>query len=280
MRRWWISLAILLVWECQAWCGDLALVASQVYNGELAILRWDGAPLSFGVVRFEDRIVYLYPDPAGAIALLPIGLDDSAGDHLLQAALVDLQGRTTFRELSLQVVQKVRPEERLNLPERMVSPTADDLARINRDSALLEATFAGRSPRLWTSFQRPVTGSVSSTFGKRRILNGRPKSPHSGVDFREPAGTPVRGISNGRVVLVEEMYYTGQTVVVDHGEGLFSLYAHLSSASVSAGHNIRKGDVIGRVGSTGRSTGPHLHLGVKLLGERIDPLALVAFLEE
>jgi hypothetical protein len=278
--RWGLSLAIILAWVCPAWCGGLTLVSPRVYNGELAILRWDGVPLSFGVVRYEDRVVYLYPDPSGAIALLPIGLDDPVGDHPLLAALVDRQGRTTFSQLTLQVVRKDRPEERLNLPERMVSPSAEDLARISRESALLDAAFAGRSPRFWTTFQRPVSGPVSSIFGKRRILNGQPKSPHSGVDFREPAGAPVRSISNGRVVLVEELFYTGQTVVVDHGEGLFSLYAHLSSSSVSIGHNILKGDVLGRVGSTGRSTGPHLHLGVKLLGERIDPLALVALLEE
>ena len=107
-------------------------------------------------------------------------------------------------------------------------------------------------------------------------MNGKPRSPHSGTDFRSPAGTPVKALSNGRVALVDDLFYTGKTVVVDHGEGLFSLYGHLSETEVDQGHELLAGDVVGKVGSTGRSTGAHLHLSVKLLGERIDPLALLS----
>lgn len=280
MIRLWLLLAIVLVWAWPAWCGDLSLVSPQVYNGEVAVLRWQGEPLSFGVVRYRDEVVFLYPDPLGAVALLPVGLDAAAGDYPLLAALVDRQGQTTFRELVLRVDHKTRPEEHLTLPQRMVTPPAEDLARINRESTLLNETFAGRSPRLWSTFERPVDGPVSSIFGKRRFMNGQPKSPHSGTDFREPDGTPVHAISGGRVALVSDMFYTGQTVVVDHGEGLFSLYAHLSRVLVEEGHEVLKGAVLGKVGSTGRSTGAHLHLTVKLLGERVDPLALLAILKE
>jgi len=280
MKRLWLSLAIVLVWVCPAWCDGLSLVSSQVYNGEAAMLRWQGEPLSFGVVRYRDKVVYLYPDPLGAVALLPVGLDTAAGDYPLFAALVDKQGRTRFSELLLHVEHKSRPEEHLSLPKRMVSPSAEDLARISREGALLNETFTGLTPRLWTTFQRPVDGPVSSVFGKRRYMNGEPKSPHSGTDFRGSAGTPVHAISSGRVALVSEMFYTGQTVVIDHGEGLYSLYAHLSKVLVEEGHEVLKGDVLGKVGSTGRSTGPHLHLTVKLLGERVDPLALLDIIKE
>ena len=107
-------------------------------------------------------------------------------------------------------------------------------------------------------------------------MNGKPKSPHSGTDFRSPSGTSIRSISSGRVALVADLFYTGQTVVVDHGEGLLSIYAHLSKVLVKEGSELRVGDTLGEVGSTGRSTGAHLHLTVRLLGERIDPLALLA----
>jgi murein DD-endopeptidase MepM/ murein hydrolase activator NlpD len=278
--RLWLFIAAVLGWAWPAWCGELNLDTPQVYNGEVAVLRWQGEPLSFGVVRYRDEVIYLYPDPTGAVALLPVGLDAAAGDYPLLAALVGSQGQTTFKELVLHVAHKTRPEERLTLPERMVSPSAEDLARINREGSLLNNTFAERSPRRWTTFERPVDGPVSSVFGKRRVMNGKPKSPHSGTDFRGSIGTPVHAISNGRVALVSEMFYTGKTVVVDHGEGLFSLYAHLSMALVDKGHEVLKGDVLGKVGSTGRSTGAHLHLTVKLLGERVDPLALLAILKE
>ncbi len=111
-------------------------------------------------------------------------------------------------------------------------------------------------------------------------MNGKPRAPHSGTDFRSPQGTPVRSISNGRIVLVDDLFYTGKTVVLDHGEGLFSLYAHLSRVLVEEGHELLVGDVLGEVGSTGRSTGAHLHLTVKLLGERVDPESLFEVLKK
>lgn len=273
-----IRLAMILVsllFSCSAWCGELTLLSNQVYNGEVAVLRWQGEPLSFGVVRFNDDVFYLYSDPEGAVALLPVSLDFLAGEYPLSAALVDLHGRTTTAELMLRVEHKKRPIEHLSLPERMVTPVQKDVERIKREADLLNSKYETKSPRLWSSFERPVHDPVSSVFGKRRLMNGKPKSPHSGTDFRSPAGTLVHSISNGRVVLTADLFYTGQTVVVDHGEGLISIYAHLSKVLVQEGDDLSVGGVLGRVGSTGRSTGAHLHLSVRLLEERIDPLALL-----
>ena len=268
-------LIFLLLTSTPAW-SELTLHPEQVNNGEVTVLRWQGEPLSFGVARFMDDVIYLYPDNGGAIALLPIGLDVAEADYPLHVALVDRQGQTTVSELQLHVSHKQRPVEHLTLPQNMVTPDAESLARIDRESKQLKELFTLRSPRFWTHFERPVDEEVSSIFGKRRLLNGEPKSPHSGTDFRSPAGTPIRSLSNGRVVLAADLFYTGKTVVVDHGEGLFSVYAHLSEVLVNEGHELLVGDVLGKVGSTGRSTGAHLHLTVRLLEERIDPLALLA----
>ena len=276
MMRIVLLLFVPLLFARPAWCGELILFPSQVFNGEVAVLRWQGEPLSFGVARFRDEVLYLYPDTGGSVALLPVPLDVPAGDYPLVVALVDPQGLSTTKELMLRVAHKKRPEEQLTLPERMVTPLAEDVARINRESNLLTQTFALRSTRLWTTFVRPVGEPVSSVFGKRRVMNGKPKSPHSGTDFKSPLGTPVLSLSNGRVALVADLFYTGQTVVVDHGEGLFSVYAHLSKVLVADGDELQVGEALGEVGSTGRSTGAHLHLTVKLLGERVDPLALLA----
>lgn len=276
MKQACLVVLVVLSLALPAFAGELSLRSEQVYNGEVAVLQWRGTPLSFAVARFNKEVYYLYPDSDGAIALLPVGLHVAAGHYPVLAAMVDLQGQTSTTELLLTVVDKQRPEERLTLPERMVTPGRKDLERISRENNRLKEIFAGRSPRLWTNFVMPVGDAVSSVFGKRRVLNGKPKSPHSGTDFRSPMGTPVRPISNGRVALVADLFYTGNTVVVDHGEGLFSLYAHLSEVLVEEGNDLLVSDVLGRVGSTGRSTGAHLHLTVKLFGERIDPLALVA----
>ena len=274
MRR--LLLCMLLSLSPGLALAGLSLSPAKVNNGEVSVLRWQGEPLSFGVARFLDHVIYLYPDSAGAVALLPIGLNVEEGAYSLHAALVDRHGRTTTAELQLHVSYKERPLEQLTLPQNMVTPDAESLARIDRESQQLKKLFAARSQRFWTRFERPVDEEVSSVFGKRRLLNGEPKSPHSGTDFRSPAGTPVRSFSDGRVVLVADLFYTGQTVVVDHGEGLFSVYAHLAEVLVDEEHELRVGDVLGKVGSTGRSTGAHLHLTVRLLEERIDPLALLA----
>ncbi len=271
-----VALLILsLLFTAPAWCGELTLLSPRIHNGEVAVLRWQGEPLSFGVVRFTDKVFYLYPDPEGAVALLPVGLDVPAGDYPLFASLADLQGQTTVVDLMLRVDHKNRPLEHLTLPDRMVNPVKTDVARIEREAALINRTVGLSSPRLWTTFERPVADPVSSVFGKRRLMNGEAKSPHSGTDFRSPAGALVSSVSKGRVVLVADLFYTGRTVVVDHGEGLFSIYAHLSEVLVEEGHDLELGDKLGKVGSTGRSTGAHLHLSVRLLGERVDPLALL-----
>ncbi len=141
---------------------------------------------------------------------------------------------------------------------------------------MLSSLFAdSASPPLWGGFRRPVDDPFGSTFGLRRILNGQPRAPHAGIDFRSPRGTPVRASGRGRVAFVGDLYFTGRTVILDHGAGLFSLYAHLERSRCRTGELLEGGAILGEVGSSGRSTGPHLHWGFKLRGDRIDPLALL-----
>ena len=127
---------------------------------------------------------------------------------------------------------------------------------------------------------RPVPDEANSAFGTRSILNGEPRSPHGGADFISPTGTPIKAPNAGRVVLAEDLYYTGNTVVLDHGLTLFSLFAHLSESNVKVGDTVAAGDVVGKVGATGRVTGPHLHWTVRINGARIDPLSLLAVMSE
>ncbi|MDX1581455.1 MAG: M23 family metallopeptidase [Alphaproteobacteria bacterium] len=148
-----------------------------------------------------------------------------------------------------------------------------------RERERLDELFsgAGGAP-LWQGFIRPVDDPLGSPFGLRRILNGKPRSPHSGVDFRSPRGTGIKAPARGRVVLVDDLFFTGRTVVLDHGAGLYSYYAHLEEPRCRTGETLAAGTVLGTVGSSGRATGPHLHWGVKLRGKRVDPLAVIALL--
>ncbi|HUL71879.1 MAG TPA: M23 family metallopeptidase [Vicinamibacterales bacterium] len=185
--------------------------------------------------------------------------------------------KTTY---SLVVAGKTFPTRKLTVDDAFVNPPPSAQDRIARDSAALANLWEhSAGTPLWSgAFVRPVPDPANSAFGTRSVYNGQPRSPHSGADFLSPAGTPVKAPNNGDIVLAEDLYFTGQTVVIDHGLGLFSLFAHLSTMKVHPGDRVKTGAVLGEVGATGRVTGAHLHWMVRVGGARIDPLSLLALL--
>ena len=212
-------------------------------------------------------------------ALLGIGLDCRPGTHILTVRWrgPDSPGLYPYR---VTVMARRFPEERLTVPEGMVTFTPEVLRRVLEDQRAINRTcdrltrrFYWKRPFIW-----PIHSKIVSPFGVRRILNGRPRSPHSGVDLRAPQGTPVLASNYGRVALVRDCYLCGKTIILDHGGGLYTLYVHLMSSRVREGQRVRRGEVIGLSGATGRATGPHLHWGVSLFGERLDPVRLMALL--
>jgi murein DD-endopeptidase MepM/ murein hydrolase activator NlpD len=161
----------------------------------------------------------------------------------------------------------------------MVDLDAETLARVGTERAALKAALADGAPeRLWRGpFRTPVEGGrPTGGFGLRRVLNGQPRSPHTGYDWAAPVGTPVLAVNAGRVALVAEHFFAGRNVVLDHGLGLFTFYYHLDETRVGAGEPVAAGQIIGAVGATGRVTVPHLHFAVVLGGARVDPEALLA----
>jgi murein DD-endopeptidase MepM/ murein hydrolase activator NlpD len=276
----WLFL-LLFIFPGQA-LAELTLFPPAVDSGGVAQLRWHGVPPSLAVGRFNERVIHLRPTEGGASALLGTDVELPAGDYPISVAVVDHRGETSFHQTMLVVRGSSRPVERLTLPKAMVEP-ADPaiLERIGSEHGMLVELFDRQDrPTLWKTFSLPVGDPVNSPFGLRRILNGKPRSPHSGVDFRSPRGTPIRAAAEGIAVFAGDLYYTGKTVVLDHGEGLFTLYAHLEAINCQEGERLEAGDTLGRVGSSGRSTGAHLHWGSKLRGDRIDPLALVELFGE
>ncbi|RQD61844.1 MAG: M23 family metallopeptidase [Desulfonatronovibrio sp. MSAO_Bac4] len=207
--------------------------------------------------------------------LLGAGLDHT-GDYPLEF-FFDFEDGTLSSKYTVSIGEKEYPEQRLTLPESMVTPPQEVIDRIVRErEKIVRALNAIENDRFWSeNFIRPVSGDVSSPFGVRRFLNDHPRSPHRGVDFRGPEGTPIKAMESGKVTLTGDFYYGGKTVILDHGLGLQTVYMHLSEIQVNQGEYISKEDIIGLVGMTGRSTGPHLHFGVYVLGEAVDPLPLV-----
>jgi murein DD-endopeptidase MepM/ murein hydrolase activator NlpD len=208
-------------------------------------------------------------------ALVGIDLDVTPGTY----RVVVTAGNAPAASTALHVVAKAFPTRHLTVDEAFVNPSAEAQAQIASDAAALNAIWASpAASRLWTTFVRPVSEPANSAFGTRSVFNGQPRSPHGGADFPSPAGTPVHAPAAGKVVLARNLYYTGDTVVIDHGLGLFSILCHFSEIDVHDGDEVTAGEVVGKVGATGRVTGPHLHWAIRLNGARVDPMAVVALL--
>jgi len=210
-------------------------------------------------------------------ALIGIDLTASPGPESLVVEQAIGGTRVRYEE-TVRVVEKAFPVQRLSLPKTMVEFDNTTLRRIEKERLALTERFSRVTlPVLWTlPFLHPVDGYRPENFGVRREINGELRSPHTGVDIRLPAGTPVRTIADGVVALAEEQFFGGQTVAIDHGGGVFSVYMHLQSYRVKEGERVSRGETIGAVGATGRATGPHLHFGVRVSGGRVDPSLLFA----
>lgn len=229
-----------------------------------------------------QRVIFVRAGQPGEWrGLLGLDLDAPAGPQTVALSTLVAGGAPgSEARYVLDVQPKTFPTRRLTVDDSYVNPPARVLERIARESERNRTLLSSVTPsRLWSApFVAPVPGAPTSSFGRRNVLNGQPRSPHAGTDFRAPAGTPVRAPNAGRVVLAEEQYFSGRTVLIDHGLGLFSFLAHLSETSVAEGQIVDRGQAIGKAGATGRVTGPHLHWTVRLNGARIDPLALLALL--
>jgi murein DD-endopeptidase MepM/ murein hydrolase activator NlpD len=212
-------------------------------------------------------------------ALIGIDLATRPGTYRVR---VDADGRREHALYTLVVKPRRFPTRRLTVNPEFVNPPTSARDRIARESALLNEVFRDSSAtRLWTNaFVRPVPDAANSAFGTRSIFNGTPLNQHNGADFMSPAGASIRAPNAGRVVIARDLYFSGNTVVIDHGLGLFSTLAHLSAFEVKEGDHVTAGEVVGQVGATGRVTGPHLHWAVRASGARIDPLSLLALLGE
>jgi len=253
---------------------DLAVPQGGVGRIAVTIAPDDSAPWG----SFLGRTVYFRPDGGRRFtALLGIDVDGPTGPHPMNVMVVR-DGAT--RVLARPTVE-VRPggfgTQRLTLPRNQVDLDPPTLERVAREKAQVGALWRSGTPKaLWGGpWRMPVEGEVLHSFGFRRIINGEPRSPHNGEDIAAPMGTPVVAPNDGVARLTGERFFGGRTVFLEHGGGLFTFYMHLSDIAVEDGQEVKKGEVIGKVGQSGRATGPHLHWGGRLNDARINPIRLV-----
>lgn len=226
----------------------------------------DGRPLTF------------FPYAGGYAALFGFDLDAKPGTHAWRVGVIEPGREPRSAQGSVKIARRDFRVERLTVPNTMVDLDPETERRAVVEGKQMATLYRTITPeRLWRGkFTNPVgTTTVGNGFGARRIINGQPRSPHSGSDYSAPLGTPVVAVNAGKVSLVAEFFFPGRLVILDHGLGLYTAYFHLDTIAVAEGERVERGQTLGTVGATGRATGPHLHFGAQVAGARVDPTTLL-----
>lgn len=220
--------------------------------------------------HFDEQRVAIITKEQVAYAIVGLPLEIKPGRYPLRVK----SKRGAVTTVNFTVVDKRYPTQHLTIKDkRKVEPSAQDLARIKAEGAKIGAAFRtwSASSGLNFDFIAPVDGKRSDSFGSRRIFNNQPRKPHSGMDISASEGEPIKSTAQGRVILTGHFFFNGNSVFIDHGQGVISMYCHLSAVTVKKGERVEQGQLIGKVGKTGRATGPHLHWSISLNDARVDP---------
>jgi murein DD-endopeptidase MepM/ murein hydrolase activator NlpD len=261
----------------------VAIEARSLTPGELIVFTVNAKtePSTVRVRLFAKEIAAFKSETGAWRALAGIDLDQKPGSYVATIEALGADGPWRV-EQSILVQSRRYPTRQLRVDPRFVNPPPAVLQRIEEEQVFLrEALERSDADRLWSApFVRPVTGRANSQFGTRSVFNGQARGPHRGADFLSPAGEPIKSPNAGRIVVARDLYFTGNTIVIDHGLGLFSMLAHLSRIDVRESELVTAAQIVGLVGATGRVTGAHLHWTLSVSGARVDPLALLALLGE
>jgi len=224
-------------------------------------------------VTFDNKQIAIFPYKNMWVAMAGIPLDAKPGDY--QFSIKHHTGITLNTRVT--VIDKKYEEQHLTIKnKRKVNPNKEDMARISKESIRKKKAKTLRTettPKV--DFIWPTEGRISSVFGLRRFFNEQERKPHNGLDIAAPTGSPVKATADGTVIDAGDFFFSGNMVFIDHGQGIISLYAHMDHISVKPGDTVKQGDLIGAVGQTGRSTGPHLHFAVFANKTLIDPIYML-----
>ena len=262
----------LLFLSPNAYALDLGVAPKEVIPGDVfaLTLKHTGPLPSDTEAEFIGKKIDLYDSGDGFLALVSVPLDTAPGKY----SVIVRQGgeeRTASVEVRAHEFRTIE----LTLPEGKVTLSPKNLKRAQKESKLLGDIWSRNTSMSWAGgFVNPTGTEVSTEFGLNRLMNKKRNSRHRGTDFRGKKGASIRPINSGTVVMTGDLFFGGNTLVIDHGMGLYSIYMHLSKFNVSKGDKVSKEQVVGLVGSTGRATGPHLHMSVKLKGVSVNPESL------
>lgn len=248
--------------------GAHAIPASHAVPGGIAVVPLGDQTLK-PTAHFNKRQVMIVREDQQWYAIIGLSLGIKAGKHSVQ-----VKKGSTSETISFNVYHKKYPEQHITITnKRMVNPNQYDMKKIKQDKTRIQRALNHwhDTSSIELAFTKPVNGIYSSAFGLRRFFNEQARKPHSGLDIAASKGTPVIAPAAGTVIEIGNYFFNGNTVFIDHGQGLISMYCHLEKAEVKKAQVLQQGDVIGRVGMTGRVTGPHLHWSVSLNNTMVDP---------
>ena len=257
------------------------LVCRAFEPGEIIVLAIkDDSSVNVAWIRFLER---RYPmgkseTSSGLLAFIGLDLGLEPGSYEMEIFIDNALGEREYINKQISVLAKEFPLKKLWVDEKFVTPPPEFHERIRREGEILKVIY-GITTDKWLGqgfFILPSSGKAMPNFGERRIFNNKPRSPHKGIDVKVPYGTPVKASNSGRVVLASDLYFAGKTVIIDHGMSVFTMYCHFSKIRAKRGMLVKKGEIIGEIGATGRVTGPHLHWGVRVSGISVDPFSILS----
>jgi len=259
---------------------QIALLLATVVAGQqgqaIRLSVPDAAGIEKVEIRWRDKTIPYTHLGTEWVSVIGVDLELKPGSYAGDVRITR-NGMVEHRAVTFTVKKVNFPTQRLQVADEYVALSPENTDRALKEAKELDEihnTISG--PAMWKDpFIVPIPGGVGSSFGKRRVFNGESRNPHAGAYLSATTGTPIRSTNRGRVVLAKDLFFTGNTVIVDHGLGIYTLYAHLSRIDVAKDAIVERSQVIGLAGATGRVTGPHLHWGARVQNTRVDPFSLI-----
>ena len=277
-------LFVFCLFVSSAFALHVTVVGDEVGNGKTALIKLAKEKgIVYKTIRFEKKNIKIFPNPFNEgeyYALLPVSYYDRPSQKRVQIFYIQ-NGKTKHKNILLKIKDAKYKKETLHVSSAKVNPQRPDvkkrIAKEHNEAMKIYHTVTNKS-YLHSKFILPMQSEITSAFGTARIYNGSLKGYHSGTDFRAKMGSPIIASNAGRVVLVKKRFYSGGTVIIDHGEGIYTCYFHMSKFHVQEKQFVKKGELLGLSGKSGRVTGPHLHFSARIDGVQVDPLQLIALL--
>ena len=260
----------------------LQITPKSVKNANVAMLVLDQKDIKDPKLTFDKQNIKLFPHPSkrdSYYALIPISYYKKFKTYRVIVSYIKDKKRV-FEGIDLDVIDGKYKSETINVSKNKVSLSEKNKKRVQKEYKEAMRIYNTVSPELYVKspFLKPLNSKITSQFGTKRVYNGTLKSYHSGTDFKAAVGTPIKAANDGIVVIAQNRFYAGNSIVIDHGQGIYSCYYHLSKINFKVGDKVKKSDIIGLSGSTGRVTGPHLHFAFRINGIQVDPLQAITIL--